>query len=414
MYSKFLTLPILAISLTLFTACGGGSDGDTSPKVVMKGITDLTGITDGYKIVEGKPTLELDAITSTDNGVIKSYTWTIDDRSVSLKAKETIDLEDLALEVGKHEICLAIVDGDDKTITQCKEFEVVESSLNNPTAVINVLTPVSERKTEDPITLSASESTADQNGEIVKYEWLKDGEPFGDNKPTQIFESNSTGDFNITVTITDNEYNSATRSEMITVLAHTGPTAKLTMLNPLQKKVFSIQSSENKTFGVDASDTNLPYQGGLIFLSAAGSHDDYTSTDDNLTYIWDGRIFISAVGGTRKKDCFSANQWLKDVHRDSNTTGEVKSQAFVKRTNIINLPEDYIIDENRYNSAKYIYPYVEDRAEGVSDTPYVFFPTCSPPHYSEYDRLEVELTVIDNLHGTQTHIKKIIKIKPQQ
>jgi len=121
MYSKLLTLPILAISLTLFTACGGGG-GDTSPKAVMSGITD------GYKIVKGKPTLELDATLSTDNGVIKSYSWMIDDLEVSQKAKETIDLD---LAVGKHNICLTIVDDEDKTTTQCKEFEVVEFSLKN-------------------------------------------------------------------------------------------------------------------------------------------------------------------------------------------------------------------------------------------------------------------------------------------
>lgn len=407
MYSKLLTLPILAISLTLFTACGGGG-GDTSPKAVMSGITD------GYKIVKGKPTLELDATLSSDNGVIKSYSWTIDDILVSEKSKETIDL---TLGIGKHKVCLTIVDNDDKTTTQCREIEVVESSLNNPTAVINVSTPVSERKTEDLITVSASESIADQNGEIVKYEWLKNGQPFGDDKPIQEFKSSTTGDFNITVTITDNEYNSATKSEMITVLAHTGPTAKLTMLNPFQQEVFSIQSSvPTKTFGVEDSDKNILTQGAFIFLSAAGSHDDYTSTDDdNLTYIWDGRILV-APNTTKKADCFSSNSYLgNDYRRDFNTTGEVESQGFVKRTNIVGLDTSkYTINEGKFNSAKYIYPYVEDRAEGVSSTPYVFFPTCSPPTYKDYDRLEVELTVIDNLHGTQTHIKKTVKIRPQQ
>ncbi len=407
MYSKFLVLPILAVSLTLFTACGGG--GDTSPKAVMSGITD------GYKIVKGKPTLELDATSSTDNGTIKSYSWMIDDLEVSQKAKETIDLN---LGVGPHKICLTIVDDEDKTKTECRDIEIVQSSFNQPTAVINVLNHASEIKTGCPITVSASESIADQNGEIVKYEWLKNGQTFGDGEPTQEFNSTTVGDFNITLKITDNEYNSATKTEKITVSAHTKPTAKLTMLNPFQQEVFSIQSSADKTLGVETSDKDILTQGVLIFLSAAGSHDDCNLTDDNLTYIWDGRILV-APNDTKKFDCFSANQWLKDVHRDFETTGEVLSQAFTYRGEngtppIENLDlTEYTIDTDKYNSSKYIYPFVEDNTKGVSSTPYVFFPTCSPPHYKDYNRLEVELTVIDNIHGTQTHIKKTVNIRPQ-
>jgi len=262
------------------------------------------------------------------------------------------------------------------------------------------------------ITVSASESRADQNGEIVKYEWFKNSQPFGENKAELKFESNSTGDINITVKVTDNEYNTDTVTEIINILPHTGPTVKLTMIDPLQREVYSIESSVDRTFDPDANDKNTPYVGSLIFLSAAGSYDDCNLTDDNLTYIWDGRIFHS-TNGTVKDNCFSAetSQWLKDVHRDFNSTGEVESQAFVKRTDIVGLDlNEYTIDEDRFNSAKYIYPYV-GKTKGESSTPYVFFPTCTK--VSPYDRLEVELTVIDNLHGTQTHIKKIVNVRPQ-
>jgi hypothetical protein len=398
MYSKLLTLPLLVISLTFFTACGGGG---SSPKDLISSIPN------NYKIVKGKPTLELN--TASDS-TIKSYTWKIDDVIVSQKAQDTIDLH---LAVGSHKICLILIDNNDKEKTQCKDIEVVESSLNKPTAVINILNDTTEIKTKCPITVSASESIADQNGEIVKYEWFKNSKPFGDNKPTQKFESNNTGDINITVKVTDNEYNSNSKTEIIKVLPHTGPTVKLTMLDPIQRKVFSIETNQaTNIIGPEDSDTNLPYQGSLIFLSAAGSYDDCNLTDDNLTYIWDGRILV-APNTVKKANCFSANQWLEDVHRDFNSTGEIESQAFVKRTNIVNLQSDYIIDENRFNSAKYIYPYADDRPEGVSSTPYVFFPTCSPPHYADYNRLEIELTVIDNLHGTQTYIKKTVEVRPQ-
>jgi galactitol-specific phosphotransferase system IIB component len=398
MYSKLLTLPMLAMLLTLFTACGGGGGSSTSI---------INGIPDKYKIVKGKPTLELDALT---DGTVKSNTWKIDDVIVSQKAKDTIDLH---LAVGSHKICLTLVDDKDKTKTECKDIEVVESSLNKPTAVINILNNSSEIKTACPIKISASESIADQNGEIVKYEWFKNSKPFGDGKATQEFESNSTGDINITLKVTDNEYNSDSKTIMIKVLPHTGPTIKLTMLNPLQQKVFSLETNQNINIGAEDSDKNLPYRGSFIFLSAAGSYDDCNLTDDNLTYIWDGRIYVSSTGITKKSSCFSSNPWLKDVHRDFNTTGEIASQAFAKRTDIENVPSDYglIIDENRYNSAKYIYPYVEGRSEGVGG-PYVYFPTCSPPHYNEYDRLEITLTVKDNLHGTQTTVTKSFKIQP--
>jgi len=134
MYSKLLTMPLLALSLTLFTACGGGGSG-SSPKSIIDGIPD------NYKIVKGKPTLELDAA---DIGAMKSYTWTIDDVIVSQKADDTIDLN---LAVGKHKICLTMVDEKDKEKTECKNIEVVESTLNKPTAVINILNHPSEIKT---------------------------------------------------------------------------------------------------------------------------------------------------------------------------------------------------------------------------------------------------------------------------
>jgi len=422
MYSKLLTLPLLAISLTLFTACGGGGS-DSSPQVIMSSIPD------NYKVVKTKPTLELDGTMSSDNGVIKSYSWTIDDVVVSNKAKDTIDLN---LALGSHKICLTLVDDESKTTTQCKNIEVIEPTLGKPTAVINIINHPSDIKTACPITVSASESRADKDGNIIKYEWFKNAQPFGNNEATQKFESNSTGDVNITVKVTDNEYNTNSITEIINILPHTNPTVKLRMIDPIQRTVFSLETNQaNNIIEPQDSDKNQPYQGSLVFLSVAGSYDDCNVTDDNLTYIWDGRIFQSDTGITAKSNCFSANPHLQYYHRDFNTTGEVESQVFSEKQPSTEPNFSYIIDKNKFDSAKYIYPYVDrgpyndtydDQGNLVSldpnrfigkgeGGPYVYIQLCAGEHFT-FDRLEIELTVIDNLHGTQTYIKRTVAIRP--
>jgi hypothetical protein len=393
--------PALIASLSLFTACGGGSGSSTAPKAVFDGITE------GYKVVKGKPTLDLDGTNSTDNGIIKSYKWTIDDSVVSNSAKEAVDIS--SLNAGQHKVCLVLVDDDDKTTTKCKTINIIESTLGVPTAVINGgnLAKVGCAS----LTLDASESKA-ANGEAVQgYQWFLDGEKKANATTAKAqFEFGTTGDHEVKIEVTDSEYNTATKTKTINVTEIGKPTIKLTILNPLQQVVFSGQTNTDKTWDTTSDTDLIPSEGNHVFISVDGSYDDCNATDDNITYSWDARIHKD--GTTVRDHCFIQKPGLAKVHRDFNTTGfDYASFATVLESDSTDYSSfDPVpptpVSKEVFETTKYIHP----APDGITQKKYIYIELCNG-EFLDYNRLEITLTARDNLHNKEVSITKTIGIK---
>jgi hypothetical protein len=412
---KYILNFIFSLSLlSLISGCGGnGSSTKTKDSESEQSIIENDNT--NYEIVKGS-TIKINASNIVDDSKVEKYEWLIDDEVVSDKKELNVNIHQ---DIGIHKVCLKLTYKDGKTDMSCRDIKVINSKLGKPTVIIDNI-PNSGWKTKCPITLDAKRSSVGAGGSIANYKWFKDGKEIG-HAINQTYSFEKKGDHNITLQVTDNENNTNTKTEIVNIQEIGKPTVKLTILSPYQREISSNQSNSNITFPTTTqNDSNfLPYEGNSVFFSTHGSFDDCNFTDDNLTYIWDARIYKNG-NDTLINHCFSQKDkksHLAKVHKDFNTTG-FAYQSF--QTIIDTDPSDYShmnptptrVSKEEFEKTKYIYPYSDPavRREGVTQHEYVYIELCGGK-YLDYDRLEIELTVKDNLHNTETKVFKTIEIK---
>ena len=373
MKKQLSTILLSIITLTYLSGCGsngsGGNGEDlTIPKSVIKNITD------NYKVVKGS-TLNIDASASTDDVKVEKYKWTIDDKLVSEKMIDKLDLSSLNL--GEHKLCLEVIDEDGKSNKNCKTINIVKSNLGKPTAIINSIP--STWKTNCPITLDASSSSASEGVSIVNYQWFKDGEEIG-NKKNQVYKFDTNQTHTIALQVTDNKNNFDKNITTISVESIKAPMVYFT-LSPADENRTATSTAYFKTHGrgnitldtIYNIDTNMsddnnfdskewpPTRSNGFILSAVGSYDDCNQTDDNLTYTWSGRRFNRDANG-KDKDAFT--------------------NCFINRP-----------DDQNYTN--------------VGETVYI---SLCPSN--SYTYVTFTLNVKDNLHNKETNISKTFKTRP--
>ena len=169
----------------------------------------------------------LDASGSSDaDGTIDSYTWDIEGVEGTQSGEMTTVTFDTA---GSYDVTLTVTDDAGATASTTETVTVGETN-DGPTASFTV-DPTSPMP-GDEVTLDASDS-ADADGSIDSYEWDiegVDGTPSGE-MTTVTFDS--TGTYDVTLTVTDNDGGTSSTTKTVSVTEDSGDLTESTTLAEL-------------------------------------------------------------------------------------------------------------------------------------------------------------------------------------
>jgi WD40 repeat protein len=156
-------------------------------------------------------TVTLDASDSADpDGSIVNYQWNANGQLLAYGHPTTHTLT----EIGEHLITLTVTDNQQASSETQKKVKVI-SSNQTPTAHFTA-TPLTGQ-VPLIITLDASEST-DADGTIVNYQWMINDQLLVYGNPTTTYTLSETGDYQITLTVIDDEKATATAQQNVQVI----------------------------------------------------------------------------------------------------------------------------------------------------------------------------------------------------
>ncbi len=241
--------------------------------------------------------------SSDDDGTIVSYQWDFGDNTTDSGVTATHRYSS----TGGYIVQLTVTDDSDNTGIHTKTITVGDSQ--KPTASFTV--SPAEPKTNEEVLFDASGST-DSDGVIVSYDW-----DFGDNTTgtgqAVTHSYGSSGDYFAVLTVTDNDGNTGTHTQRLTIEANAPPQA-----------AFDITPSAPKTneeVAFDATKSTDP--DGVI-----------------VSYQWDFGDNASGEGITATHSYSSSGTYLVQltVTDDSGNT-DIGSQSVTVSTNTGGLPK---------------------------------------------------------------------------
>jgi beta-glucanase (GH16 family) len=171
-------------------------DPDNNPPTAKAGEDQIINDEDGDDVVA----VLFDGLESTDSdGVIEKYLWKANGVEIGDQASFTTTLS-----TGNYDIELTVTDDDGTPGTDNFNLSIVDPDNDAPVAEAgaDVLIIDSDLDGAEEVVLDASASS-DEDGDIVSYNWLKEGEIIGTEVEFQ--SSFALGQHNITLEVTDDD-----------------------------------------------------------------------------------------------------------------------------------------------------------------------------------------------------------------
>ena len=283
---------------------GGGDDGDDDNGDISASLTaSPTDVEAGTNVTF---TAETTDFTATE------YRWDFDGDGNTERTTTTPQIEYEYTVPGTYAATVTAVDDSDTTAEATTDIEVADTT--NPTAVLEL---PSETVVDEPVTLDASGST--DNSEIDSYTWTIENESgvvaeTTSENPTVISTPNTTGEYTVSLTITDIAGNTNTTSKTIDVISSANLQTTVTADDPQR-----FNEPVNATITVNNTGDQNTTEAFTVRYTATGLTDasDSSSIERNFTIDQN----ISADGSVSK----SVN--LTDWVTENNITGEVTVDA---------------------------------------------------------------------------------------
>lgn len=148
------------------------------------------------------------------DGTIVSWRWVFGDGTSSTSRNPT----HVYGQAGTYDVCLTVTDDDGATATICKSLTVQAAQTNQSPTADFTWTPTEPSVNE---TVHFSDRSTDPDGHIASWHWnFGDGSTSTSSAPTHAYSQS--GDYNVCLTVTDDEGATDTRCKTIHVVGGTG------------------------------------------------------------------------------------------------------------------------------------------------------------------------------------------------
>lgn len=218
-HTKTIKSIAIALSSLLILSCGGD---DGTSNILPTANAGANQTIDEYEITM------LNGTGSDTDGSVASYSWTqLSGTPVIIEGSDTATATFNTPEVSTEEtliLTLTVTDNDGSTATDSVEIKVIPNTA--PT-----LTTMDDFEVDEQTSVDLNSTAEDEDGSIVSYTWVQtSGTPVTIEDPatptaTFIAPNVSTQETLLfTLTVTDNDGDSATDAVEITIIANTAPT----------------------------------------------------------------------------------------------------------------------------------------------------------------------------------------------
>jgi len=203
MKRKYFLVGLFLILAMFLVGCGGVIPPTNQSPIAIFTATPTSGI--------APLEISFNASNSSDSdGSIVSYTWDFKDGYTG----NGVTVNHTFSSIGSYNVLLTVTDGKGATDTTTKNITITETLSNQSPIASFTATPTSGVA---PLAVSFNaSSSSDSDGSITSYAWdFKDG--YTGNGVTVNHTFNSTGSYNVELTVTDNEGASDSTTKTITV-----------------------------------------------------------------------------------------------------------------------------------------------------------------------------------------------------
>jgi hypothetical protein len=244
---------LTAGAMNLLVACGGGGGGGDGTGGTSDGgstATNQVPIAAFTSMASGSG-YTFDASGSYDaDGQIASYAWDFGDGSTSQGTRST---SHTYLADGSYQVVLTITDnaGASSNVTQTV---TVNSSSNAPPSAQFTMNTTSGAA---PLTVTFDASPSSDDGQIASYKWN-----FGDGSATESGRTamhiyTQTGNFNVTLSVTDDGGLTASTTKLVAVTAAPPPTTAIWQPTPGTSWQWQLTGTIDTSFDVQMYDIDL-------------------------------------------------------------------------------------------------------------------------------------------------------------